>query len=133
MVRIPNSSIINGTLINYSHFDVRRVVLDVGVSYDADVDKVLEALQRVPAMCPTVIEDPAPKIYYDTFGASSLNMKVCVWCKNADFIATKNDVFKAIVKVSRETPFEIPYTKLDVKIVNSELNAAPSGTAQIDS
>ena len=117
MVRIPNSSIINGTLINYSHFDVRRVVLDVGVSYDSDVDKVLEALQQVPSMCPTVIEEPAPKIYYDTFGASSLNMKVCVWCKNADFIATKNDVFKAIVKVSRETPFEIPYTKLDVKIV----------------
>ena len=129
MVRIPNSSIINGTLINYSHFDVRRVVLDVGVSYDSDVDKVLEALQRVPAMCPTVIEDPAPKIYYDTFGASSLNMKVCVWCKNADCSATKNDVFKAIVKVSRETPFEIPYTKLDVKIVNGDLNAAPSGTA----
>ncbi len=117
MVRLPNSSIINGTLINYSHFDVRRVVLDVGVSYDSDVDKVLEALQQVPSMCPTVIEEPAPKIYYDTFGASSLNMKVCVWCKNADFIATKNDVFKAIVKVSRETPFEIPYTKLDVKIV----------------
>ena len=117
MVRLPNSSIINGTLINYSHFDVRRVVLDVGVSYDSDVDKVLEALQQVPSMCPTVIEEPAPKIYYDTFGASSLNMKVCVWCKNADFIATKNDVFKAIVKVSRETPFEMPYTKLDVKIV----------------
>ena len=129
MVRIPNSSIINGTLINYSHFDVRRVVLDVGVSYDSDVDKVLEALQRVPSLCPTVIEEPAPKIYYDTFGASSLNMKVCVWCKNADFIATKNDVFKAIVKVSRETPFEIPYTKLDVKIVNQELTAAPSVAA----
>ncbi|MBP5465619.1 MAG: mechanosensitive ion channel family protein [Treponema sp.] len=129
MVRIPNSSIINGTLINYSHFDVRRVVLDVGVSYDSDVDKVLEALQRVPSLCPTVIEEPAPKIYYDTFGASSLNMKVCVWCKNADFIATKNDVFKAIVKVSRETPFEIPYTKLDVKIVNQELTAASSVAA----
>ena len=129
MVRIPNSSIINGTLINYSHFDVRRVVLDVGVSYDSDVDKVLEALQRVPSLCPTVIEEPAPKIYYDTFGASSLNMKVCVWCKNADFIATKNDVFKAIVKVSRETPFEIPYTKLDVKIVNQELTAAPAVAA----
>ncbi|MBP5156555.1 MAG: mechanosensitive ion channel family protein [Treponema sp.] len=131
MVRIPNSSIINGTLINYSHFDVRRVVMEVGVSYDSDVDKVLEALQQVPFMCPTVISDPAPKIYYDTFGASSLNMKVCVWCKNADFIATKNDVFKAIVKVSRETPFEIPYTKLDVKIVNGEQNAAPSGTTAV--
>ena len=120
MVRIPNSSIINGTLINYSHFDVRRVVMEVGVSYDSDVDKVLEALQKVPSMCPTVIGNPEPKIYYDSFGDSSLNMKVCVWCKNADFIATKNDVFKAVVKLSRETPFEIPYNKLDVKILNQE-------------
>ena len=118
MVRIPNSSIINGTLINYSHFDVRRVVVEVGVSYDSDVDRVLEALQRVPAMCPSVIADPAPKVYYDSFGASSINLKVCLWCKNADFITTKNDAFKAIVKVSRETPFEIPYTKLDVKLMN---------------
>lgn len=129
MVRIPNSSIINGTLINYNHFDVRRVVVDVGVSYDSDVDKVLAALEQVPSMCPTVIADPAPKVYYDSFGASSINLKVCLWCKNADFIATKNAAYKAIVKVSRETPFEIPYTKLDVKIVNGDLNAAPSGTA----
>lgn len=120
MVRIPNSSIINGTLINYNHFDVRRVVVDVGVSYDSDVDKVLAALEQVPSMCPTVIADPAPKVYYDSFGASSINLKVCLWCKNADFIATKNAAYKAIVKVSRETPFEIPYTKLDVKILNQE-------------
>ncbi|MBQ6566872.1 MAG: mechanosensitive ion channel family protein [Treponema sp.] len=118
MVRIPNSTIINGSLTNYNHFDVRRVVVEVGVSYNSDVDAVLEALQKVPSMCPTVIAEPAPKIYYDSFGASSINLKVCLWCKNPDFIATKNDAFKAIVKVSRETPFEIPYTKLDVKIVN---------------
>ena len=125
MVRIPNSSIINGTLINYSHFDVRRVVVDVGVSYDSDVDRVLEALQQVPAMCPSVIADPAPKVYYDSFGASSINLKVCLWCKNADFITTKNDAFKAIVKVSRETPFEIPYTKLDVKLVDGGSSPDP--------
>lgn len=121
MVRIPNSTIINGTLTNYNHFDVRRLVVDVGVSYDSDVDKVLEALRTVPSLCPSVLEDPAPKVYYDSLGASSINLKVCLWCKNADFIATKNEAFKAIIKVSRETPFEIPYSKLDVKILNKDL------------
>ena len=116
MIRIPNSSIINGSLTNYNHFDVRRVVVDVGVSYDSDLDGVLDALNRVPAMCPSVLTDPTPLIYYDSFGASSINLKVCLWCKNADFIATKNEAFKAIIKASREAPFEIPYSIVKVQL-----------------
>ncbi len=126
MVRIPNSSIINGTLINYNHFDVRRVVVEVGVAYDSDVDKVLDALEKVPSMCPSVISDPAPLVYYDGFGASSIDLKVCLWCKNADFITTKNEAYKAIVKVSRETPFEIPFTKIDLNLTNPQFQGTAS-------
>ncbi len=130
MVRIPNSSIINGTLINYNHFDVRRVVVDVGVAYDSDVDKVLEALEKVPSMCPSVISDPAPLVYYDGFGASSIDLKVCLWCRNADFITTKNEAYKAIIKVSRETPFEIPFTKIDLNLTNPQFQGTASLVAE---
>lgn len=123
MVRIPNSSIINGTLTNYNHFPIRRLTFDIDISYDSDMDKVLEALEKVPAMCPTVLQEPASAVYYDGFGDEGLIVKLCVWIKTSDLIKTKNDMYKAIIKCSNEAPFEIPYKKFDVTISRADSNA----------
>ena len=68
-------------------------------------------------MCPTVLTDPEPKVWFDGFGSSSINMTVAVWFKPADFLTTKNDIFVAIKKVLDDAQIEIPFNKLDVKIL----------------
>lgn len=118
MIRIPNSTVINGTLTNYNSFDKRRFVFDVGVSYDSDLDKVLEALQKVPGMCPSVRQEPAPAVFYDGLGDSAIDVKIAVWFDTPNLIQVKNEVYKAIMKVSRETPFEIPYSQVDLHFRN---------------
>ena len=117
MVRIPNSTIIDKSLTNNSYFKSRRLTIAVSVDYKTDMRKCLEVLSRAPTLCPTVLKDPEPKVWFDGFGDSSIDLVVAVWYKPADFLTTKNDIFIAIKKVLDEASIEIPFNKLDVKIL----------------
>ncbi|MGN0749192.1 MAG: mechanosensitive ion channel family protein [Treponema sp.] len=116
MVRIPNSTIINSNLTNNSYHDKRRITLGVSISYDADMKTALEVLGKAPALCPTVLEEPAPAVWFDGFGESGIDMTVAAWFKPENFLKTKNDLFIAIKKVLDEAQIEIPFNQLDVKM-----------------
>lgn len=116
MVRIPNSTIINSNLTNNSYHSVRRLTLNVSISYKNDMTTALEALKKAPELCPTVLKDPAPAAWFDGFGESGINMTVAAWFKPVDFLQTKNDLYIAMKKVFDEAGIEIPFNQLDVKI-----------------
>lgn len=120
MVRIPNSTVINNSLTNNSYHKQRRMTLNVSVSYNTDMKTALESLSKAPALCPTVLQDPAPAVWFDGFGDSSINMTVAAWYKPENFLQTKNDLYIAIKKVFDEAGIEIPFNQLDVKIKSEE-------------
>lgn len=119
MVRIPNSTIINANLTNNSYHTCRRLTLKVSIAYESDMRIALEALSKAPELCPTVIEEPAPAVWFDGFGASGIDMTIAVWYKTQDFLQTKNDLYISIKKVLDEANIEIPYNKLDVKVLEN--------------
>ncbi|MBR5646323.1 MAG: mechanosensitive ion channel family protein [Treponema sp.] len=116
MVRIPNSTVISSNLTNNSYHNKRRLTLKVGVDYSTDMKTALETLKKAPLLCPTVLPDPAPLVWFDGFDASSINMTVAVWFKPADFLQTKNDLYIAIKQVLDEKKISIPFNQLDVQI-----------------
>lgn len=126
LIRIPNSSVINSNLENYSTFDQRRLVFEVPISYDGDLQKALDVVSKVPALCKKVLKTPAPSVFYDGFGDCGVTLKLAVWFKSSDISEVKNEVYMNIMKVCTENNVEIPYMRYDVKIVdeNSKQNAA---------
>ena len=116
MVRIPNSTIINSNMINNTYHKVRRFTVKVSVAYNTDMSYALETLKKAPALCSHVLQDPAPGVWYDGFGASGIELTVAVWFNVEDLITVKNEIFVAIKQVLDEARIEIPYDKLDVFI-----------------
>ena len=116
MVRIPNSTIIGSNLTNNSYHDKRRLTLNVGVDYSTDMKLALETLKKAPDLCPTVLSDPAPAVWFDGFDASSINLVVAVWFKPVDFLQTKNDLYVAMKQVLDEAGISIPFNQLDVHL-----------------
>lgn len=120
MVRIPNSTIINNNLTNNSYHKARRITISVSIDYSTDMNKALEVLSKAPSLCPTVLTNPAPTVWFDGFEDSGINMTVAAWFKPSDFLKTKNDLFVSIKKVFDDNGIEIPFNQLDVKIKNSD-------------
>ena len=116
MIRIPNSTIINSNFQNNSYFTTRRFTFEVSVAYEADLEKALEVLSKIPENCSTVLKDPEPKVWYDGLEESGISLKLGVWIKPSDLAQTKNEIYIKIVKAFKENNLEIPYNKLDVNV-----------------
>ena len=119
MVRIPNSSIINSNFQNNSFFEVRRFSFELSVDYATDMNVALQALSSVPELCPSVLKEPAPAVWYNGFGESGINIVLAVWFNSSDLVKMKNEVYIAIKKVFDEKGINIPFNRLDVSMVEA--------------
>ncbi|MCQ2524826.1 MAG: mechanosensitive ion channel [Lachnospiraceae bacterium] len=117
VVTIPNGSLTNANIINYSALDTRRVDLVVNASYTCDCEKVKKVLNEVAKANEKILKDPAPIIRMLNHGSSSIEYVFRVWTKTADYWDVYFDSNEAIKKAFDENGIEIPYQKIDVNIV----------------
>ena len=106
---IPNGSLSNGNIVNYSATGTRRVDLTFGVSYDADIKKTKEVLQQVLDTNPAILKDPAPTIAVSELADSSVNFVVRPWCNTADYWSVYFDITEKTKLALDEAGIEIPY------------------------
>ena len=119
VVYVPNGSLANGNIINYSEKDTRRVDLDFSVSYSADSDKVKAIITEILEKHELVLKDPAPFVRVSAHGTSAMIIKSRAWVKNADYWDVYFDVTEAVKAEFDKNGIDIPFQQLDVHIKNS--------------
>ena len=83
-VIVPNGNLSNGIITNYNRQPTRKVVFDVGVDYEADLQKVREVLLAL-ADDPRVLRDPAPAVVVTALGDSAITMSLRVWVDTPNY------------------------------------------------
>jgi len=83
-VIMPNGSLSNGIITNTNRQPTRKVVFDVGVDYEADLQKARQVLLEL-AQDPRVLADPAPQAVVSTLGDSSITVSLRLWTKTSDY------------------------------------------------
>ncbi|WP_158840156.1 mechanosensitive ion channel family protein [Polaribacter sp. L3A8] len=106
---IPNGTLSNGNIVNYTTEGTRRVDLVIGVSYDADIKQTKEVLMKVLTSHPKVLKDPAPGVTVSELADSSVNFAVRPWCKTEDYWAVYFEVTESVKLALDEAGIEIPY------------------------
>ena len=96
--------------------DARRVDIDVGAEYSADIDATRAALEKAASNIPGMLKDPAPQVFLKALGSSSVDWQVRIWCKTADFW----DVWQATTQACKATldaaGIGIPFPQQDVHL-----------------
>jgi len=115
-ITIPNAQVAAGTITNYSAKDERRVDMIFGVSYDDDLKKAREVLQRVCTNHPKVLAEPAVNIFVHSLGDNSVNFAVRPWVKTADYWAVWGDVMEQAKAELEAAGCSIPYPQRDVHL-----------------
>ncbi|MCR8827796.1 mechanosensitive ion channel family protein [Pseudosulfitobacter koreensis] len=78
-IRIPNATVFKSRIINYTRNTERRFVFDVGVATSTDLAAAKRlALDTVTAL-PFVLTTPAPAIWIETIGDSTISIRVTGW------------------------------------------------------
>ena len=117
VVTVPNKTLVDTTIKNYSKNDTRRVDIVVGVAYDSDVELVKRTILSVIKANEKALQDPAPFVRITNMGDSSLDFTVRVWCQSSNFGLLKSDLYEEINAEFNKVGIEIPYNKLDVNIM----------------
>lgn len=84
-VFVPNGSLSNGNIINYSLQKIRRADLTIAISYDTDIKKVKDIITAVLKNNPKVLQTPAADVSVKNLTDSSIQLAVRPWATNEDF------------------------------------------------
>ncbi len=132
---VPNSDFISSTVVNWSYGDPRVLMeIDVGVSYDSDLDSVIKTLVGIAKDNPAVLKVPEPEVHLINFGDSAWDMQLRVWVRSPKLMRkVRSDINCEIVRKFRENQIEIPYPQRDLHLrtplpVPFSTNAAPPAT-----
>ena len=115
-VIVPNSTVLNSVITNYSRLPVRRLDLVVPVSYSADLAQVKKVVIDIVNADARVEQSPEPFFRVTEYGPSSLLFTLRVWIKTGDFWATKFDLMEQIIEGFKANGLKIPFTQLDVHV-----------------
>ncbi|CAI8746395.1 mechanosensitive ion channel family protein [Pseudomonas zeae] len=113
---VPNGNLSNGIITNTNRQPTRKVVFDVGVDYEADLQKARQVLLDL-AKDERVLQDPAPQAVISTLGDSSITVSLRVWVKTADYW----DVMFMFNEQSRDrlktAGIDIPFPQRVIRVV----------------
>jgi len=124
---VPNGSLSNGNIINYSRQPTRRVDLNIGIDYGDDVKQARAILLGLAQADQRVFKDPAPVVWLTALGESSLDLSLRMWTRTEDFW----DVFWTLQEQAKEAfdkaGISIPFPQRTLHMIASP---APAKTGE---
>jgi small-conductance mechanosensitive channel len=113
VIIIPNNEIMLRDIINYTTISERiRVRINIGIAYDADIQKAKDVILKVAGSAQWVANDPAPKVVVRKFGESAIDLQLRVWIDDARRrMNTISYITDRVKTAFDEHGLEIPYPR----------------------
>lgn len=121
-ILIPNGTLANGIVTNYTSQDRRRVDLTFTVGYEEDVRRVKKALYDVINNEELILDEPAPFAAVCEHGDSAIGFIVRAWTKTEDYWTVYYNLLENVKIKFDEENISIPFPQMDVHIKNNESN-----------
>ncbi len=118
MVVVPNSELIAGTVLNWTHSnETGRVRVSVGVSYDTDPKRVERLLLKVGKSHEMTLESPEPFVRFQQFGDSSLDFDLIIYVRDKNYMfQVRSELHYSIFDLFKKEGIEIPFPQRDLNI-----------------
>jgi small conductance mechanosensitive channel len=117
MVVIPNRKIVGEILHNYGK--IRQLAIEVGVSYDADVDLALQVLEEILKANARVLADPQPVFGVTRLDESKVTIRIAPWVKVPDYDAAISELNRAILERFGARNIVIPVPQYEVRMLEN--------------
>lgn len=118
VIFIPNGMVSGGTITNYSREEKRRVDLTFGISYESNLKQAVSVIRDVINSHELVLKSEEIFVRLSDLADSALVITVRVWTKTADYWTVHFDLIEQVKNALDENGIEIPYSKLDVHIID---------------
>lgn len=114
---IPNGSLSNSSMTNYSVEARRRVDWSFGMTYGDDLDKTKSTIKRLCDADGRILHDPEVFIAVAELADSSVKFAVRAWVSAADYWSVKFDMNEKIYKAFNNEGLKMPLPRMDVHVM----------------
>ena len=114
---LPNDKVANATITNRSRLGQLRLSVDVGVDYDADLDRAETVVGETLGDLSTVLSNPTPQVVPKSLGDSAVVLECRFWIDNpsaARRTAAKAAVVREVKAALDEAGVKIPYPQREL-------------------
>lgn len=119
VVIVPNGSLSNGNITNYSREPIRRADIDLGIDYSSDIKQARDVLLKI-AEDPRVLAEPAPVVFVTGLGDSAVNLSLRVWVATPDFWPVTFNFIELAKERLTEAGIGIPFPQRVVHLVPAD-------------
>jgi small conductance mechanosensitive channel len=95
-VIVPNSAIWSGIIKNFSGHATRRISIEVGVAYTANVGDAMDAVHEIIAADARILQEPPPVVAVARLTDAAVTLLVEIWVPNDQFLAVRFDLNRRI-------------------------------------
>ena len=120
VVHVPNSDIAAARIVNYNGKDTRRIEIKVTASYDAPIQTVKDTIHALIAGDERIHAQPAPFVAVSSYGASSIEYTLRVWCASGDYWGVYFRLMDGMKPAFDGAGVEMTYDHLNVHIVDRQ-------------
>lgn len=126
---IPNGSLANNSIINYSRHDTRQLIQEFGISYGSDIEKAREILLELVNREPSLIREgkPEPVVYVKSLDDSCVTLVVRAFFSNKiykEFVALGFRLNEGAKTEFDKAGIEIPFNQMDVHLSSEKAPAS---------
>lgn len=114
---VPNDRITDTEVINYSKTERLRLTTEVGVDYDDDVSEAAAVAKRTMQDCETVADTPGPDVVLESFGDSSVVLRLRYWIGRPTIqrkLSAQNEVIDAVKGAFDDEEIRIPFPQREL-------------------
>jgi small conductance mechanosensitive channel len=108
VVVVPNGSLSNGHITNYSREPKRRIDIALGIDYSSDIKLARQVLLQI-AEDPRVLRDVEPQVLVTGLGDSAVNLVLRIWVASENYwpvtFAFTEQAKELLIEAGVEIPF----------------------------
>ena len=120
MIVIPNGTLANSSVKNVSAMDIRRVDVQVGISYESDITAAKKVLMGIIDKNDNILRDKPVNVFVASLDASQVTLETRVWVSADKYWDTKWAFIEQYKLALDEAGIEIPFNQLSVTIKNTQ-------------
>lgn len=108
-ITIPNGQVFTNPVSVISKDPLARSQYDVGISYDADIEKAKSIALKILENNPLTDQDKGPDVGVKDLGNSSVVLRMRWWSKTSDMYGLKQDILQSVKLAYDKNGIGIPY------------------------
>ncbi len=129
IVSVPNNTVMNANITNWSRLNKRRMNLTLGIEYSSSPEQILSVVQAIRDMLQAhaLVQMDSVTVQFVEFNASSLDLMIICYMETpawGDFQAAKQDINLKIINILDERGVGVAFPSRTVYLDQVERTAA---------